>query len=241
MNELGDQNIATEFLVHLGNFVETNNCQTDSYANFRSLLRTSKIDVPVFMLPGAQDLEEECLDPTLAGSVGPLQYWGDFFRDLDSFWPNSFTHVERGSRSSENLSAAFSIYHNEVLFIGLDLLWKEGWSQNDYADHLDQNLNWVRNQLLHPIVLERQLRSLVFYGNTGISEANRPFFQNLVVEIEAADDVPALYLHEGEAVKADFPVGNDLLFITVESGYMPFMIVIVNTDGGEFAFQFVLQ
>ena len=34
--------------------------------------------------------------------------------------------MERGSKSSENLSAAFSIYHNEILFIGQNILREDG-------------------------------------------------------------------------------------------------------------------
>ena len=39
-----------------------------------------------------------------------------------------------------------------------------------------------------------------------------------------------------------FPVGNDLLFVSVERGDASFLTVAVNTeDDAEFAFQFMIQ
>lgn len=239
--ELSDQPKEADFLVHLGNFVEPDQCQSSTFADFRSFLRTSNLNIPIFMLPGVQDLQIECVDETLT-NISPLQYWNEFFHDINTLWNNDkFTFVERGSKSSENLSAAFSIYHNEILFIGLNILREGGWSDDEYQNHLNLNLNWVQNQARSPRVQGRRIRSWVFYGNDAFHEGNENFFNGLVEEIEALGDMPALYLFESDGVDSDFPVGNDLLFVSVERSNAPFMTVAVKTDGGQFAFQFILQ
>lgn len=239
--ELSDQPKEADFLVHLGNFVEPNQCQSSTYSDFRSFLRTSNLNIPVFLLPGIQDLQTECVDGALA-NITPLQYWNGFFHDINTLWDNNkFDFVERGSKSSENLSAAFSIYHNQILFIGLNILRENDWSDGEYQNHLNLNLNWIQNQARNPRVQGRGIRSWVFYGNDVFHEGNKSFFDGIVQEIEAFGDVPALYLFEGDGVDSDFPVGNDLLFVSVERASAPFMTVAVKTDGGQFAFQFILQ
>ena len=149
--------------------------------------------------------------------------------------------MERGSKSFENISAAFSIYHNEILFIGLNILKEDGWSDDEYQNHLNLNLNWIRNQERNPRVEGRGIRSWVFYGNDVFHEGNESFFNGIVQEIEALGDMPAVYLFEGDGVDSDFPVGNDLLFVFLERAGAPFGTVAVKTVSGPFAFQFILQ
>ena len=75
-------------------------------------------------------------------NITSLQYWNDFFDDINTLWDNDkFAFVERGSKSFENISTAFSIYHNEILFIGLNILKEDGWSDDEYQNHLNLNLN----------------------------------------------------------------------------------------------------
>jgi len=116
------------------------------------------------------------------------------------------------------------------------------WTDDDYQQHLDGVLRWMEGQTRHPILSHQGIHAWVIFGNVPFQTSLQPFFQSLVNLIEQLGDAPAVYLWEGERVDSAFPVGNDLLFVSVERGDAPFLTVAVNTeDDAEFAFQFMIQ
>ena len=235
--------------MHLGNFISKDvNCTSDSFSDFHDVLMKSKIDVPIFLLPGEHEINADCLptdadadaDKNSISNTEPLDHWQDIFSDLPDNFFHSFTFIEHPTSPSASPPAVFSMFHNGVLFIGLNLLRLDGWSDSEYSNLLTQNRDWIQIQMQHPKVQTIGLRSVVLFGTSEYNNDNASFFKDVAFDVDSAR-VPALYLYDSNRVESHFPVGDNMRFVGIEDGRVPFMNVVVKTDGGKFAFQFVLQ
>ena len=237
--ELMNQPDESQFIIHLGNFMnDDEKCNPTTYMKYRDILLSSKLAIPIFMIPGANDLDSSCVAASDSDTTDlkPIDSWESYFHEINTNWVNPFIYTQHSSTTH----ALFAIFQNDVLFIGLNLLREPRWGDARYITHLNMNLRWIQRQLKNKTVQERGLKSIAFFGNDRLSDDNKPFFENIVKEIDSMN-IPAIYIYENESIKSGYPIGNDLLFVGIETSYVPFMSVVIRTDEFKYAFQILMR
>jgi hypothetical protein len=170
----------SDFLVHLGDVVSGSKRKwpESQYEKVASILRKSKR--PTFVVLGDNewnDLE----DPTEG-----LEYWDRHFRNFEKHFPRNHS-IEKQSARTEN----FAFVSKGVLVIGLNLVGGKVHDRGEWQTRLQQNADWVQEQLLKHA---NDARAAVLLAQARPSPDHEAFFKPLA-EICRKWVKPVLYLH----------------------------------------------
>lgn len=179
-----DNNDGAAFLVHLGDLqkVRVDECSEYAYTSATEILRKSAL--PVFVLPGDNDIND-C--PTLEHGEA---MWREYYYKFDElYWEHDFEMARWGT-----LDESFAFLHNGILFIGLNIIggtptsWKE----------------WRTRHALHLRKVKAIMTShaedfsiAVLLGHATPSRFHEDFFlgQHGIAKFVEEMDKPFLHLH----------------------------------------------
>jgi hypothetical protein len=207
----------SEFLVHLGDILESDEeCTEPSYQLVADALQG--LVVPAFVILGDNEWTD-CPDPDRAFAL-----WEAYFLGFESGFCGA-PRVEAQAVRPEN----FAFTSKGVLFVGINLVGGEPYDEDEWETRLQQDVDWVGQQLAQKRPL---VRAAVVFGHAGPGEsAHDPFF-DAFGPLAGAFGKPVLYaMGDGHdwIVDKPFPQQN-VTRLQVERGTDPPVQVTVGLD-----------
>jgi hypothetical protein len=217
----------TNFLVHLGDFINFNDddCSENEFIKISN--QYSKSPIPVFFLPGNNEWVR-CSDPAKGGEL-----WKTYFIDYEKKW-NFPWQVKRQTIRPEN----FSFVYNRILYMGLNVF--GGTIQPfDVDERFSDNLNWAKDNVNQH---NDEIEVVFIFANAGPTPTNVPFFTELTVLVNdwvEMYDLRVVYMKQGNY---GFSVNDNALdtpffwMINTEAGTWPPTKSWIDTQTGHFEF-----
>jgi hypothetical protein len=209
---------ATEFVVHVGDIKAGGSpCVEPIYATVASHLRASA--TPVFIVPG----DNEWNDCSNVEPEEAWRLWTEHLLRMEQWWPHRFG-VYRQVERQEN----FAFVHNEVLFIGLNIVGGRLHDRDEWSRRFAQNLDWTR---LHLRRHKDDVHNAVVIAHATPTRHHDGFFVPFEREAERFAK-PMLYLHgDGHRWIHDHPFSaKNVLRVQVDQGRIAPPVKITVTD-----------
>jgi hypothetical protein len=204
------------FVIHVGD-IKTSvvPCSDALYKSVAGIL--AKSPLPLFIIPGDNEWND-CADPDAAWKL-----WEKHFLRFDQRWTHGFA-VARQEEREEN----FAFVHNEVLFVGLNLVGGKVHDAAEWKRRHAQNLDWTRHCLQ---THGPKVKCMVLFGHCLPAKNHDDYFDGLVEEARKFAK-PILYLHgDGHAWLHDRPfAAKNILRVQVEMGGVAPPIKVTVTD-----------
>ena len=210
-------------MIHLGdwNSPVATNCSAQSYADNEVLYNTSS--VPVLFVPGDNEYND-CPNPEAA-----LALWKSSLVDFEtsnSDWQLPFTV----SRHEPDYPENFAFLHENVLFIGINLVEgkihnEDEWAARQAADlaWIDSNVNENRNEFS---------RMVVFAHADPDIQSNEPFYTPFFDQVRDSYNFQVLLIHSNSGVESyEFVSLGNLDILVVEGSIWPPMKIELNETG----------
>lgn len=197
----------TDFLVHLGGFIEDDDCNELSHATLSSFLIQSS-EVPSILIPGKSDWYD-CQDPFKA-----LDLWKKYFVGFEQYWSHSFS-LQRQNGQEEN----FIFLHGDCLFIGMRLL-----SENSFE--IISTLEWVSSQLTS---YENQFEALFIFGDVGFKENYDSLVNVFYGNIEDSS-LPIIYLFQSTEDFSFDQNQNRVRFVKLTGSILPLQTIVIDNN-----------
>jgi len=179
------------FIIHLGDLLN-GTCDESKYANVAEIMKG--FAVPAYIVVGDNEYND------CANSVLALSEWRKYFANFEQNFCGA-PLTEHQSARPENL--AFT--QNGVLFVGLNLVGGAVHDQNEWNARLQEDANWVSQQLQAKV---SQVRAAVIFAHAGPegSTNNRVLFFSQFRSAAATFAKPVLFMQGNALVyKLDQP------------------------------------
>ena len=181
-----------EWLIHLGNWNNQNPEKCNEYAYNKTATEYSHSSVPVFFMPGKNEWNG-CPDFHASQAM-----WRDHFVGYEAkHWNPLPFAVHRQDGREEN----FAFTHKNTVYVGLNMVTGVASDAQEWGNRLEDNIQWVDENVILDKNWDAEL--VVIFGNSGMSEANLPFFSGLQSKIETwtelNPDLHVLYVKQGSA------------------------------------------
>ncbi len=216
-----------EWIVHLGDFSNSKNCDLSSYENVANTFKSSPI--PVYFLPGEKDWTE-CNNPNDA-----WRYWKN---NLSNYYRNGVgnSRVMRQNSRIEN----FSFRQGRVLNIGLNMVGGDIDDGDAWMDRLVQNFAWVSENVE---LYAEETELVTIFGNSAYNSGrNSAFFIPLLENIPKwVDRGVKLFLYVTEtdskwSINQNYLGNNNFILINIQGGIWPPMQITIDTVSEQMKF-----
>jgi hypothetical protein len=212
------------FAIHVGDIKRgAVPCEDSVYANVAAILAKSK--PPMFIIPGDNEWND-CPDPDAAWML-----WQKHFERFDERWEHSLD-VRRQPERTEN----FSFIHQQVLFVGLNLVGGRVHDADEWRLRHAENIAWLRENLqLHGT----DATHCIVFGHALLGRSHQDF-TGPFVQLARDFRKPFLYLHgDGHKWIHDQPWGvANMSRVQVDRGGIAQPVIVRVLDDARAPFQF---
>ncbi len=212
------------FLIHVGDIKPGKlPCDEAVYVKVSGMLGKSR--TPTFIIPGDNEWND-CFDPRTSWG-----YWQTYFRRFDEKWKHELP-VSRQPERDEN----FSLMHDGVLFLGLNLVGGRVHDRAEWKVRHAQCLAWTKaNVEQHG----DDARAIVIFGHAMPRPDHDDYFDGLNT-LATELDKPFLYLHgDGHRWVHDRPFkAKNILRVEVDQGGIapPVKVTVIHNPTEPFVF-----
>jgi len=212
------------FAIHVGDIKRgAVPCEEPVYATVAGILAKSKL--PMFIIPGDNEWND-CPDAEAAWKL-----WVKHFDQFERRWEHDFS-VSRQPERSEN----FAFLHENVLFVGLNLVGGRVHDADEWRRRHADNIIWLRDQLRQHGAVSTHC---VVFGHALLGRSHQDF-TGPFVQLAREFQKPFLYLHgDGHQWIHDQPWGVPNLWrVQVDRGGIAQPVIVHIRDDPEKPFHF---
>ncbi|MCA9076469.1 MAG: hypothetical protein KDA93_15695 [Planctomycetaceae bacterium] len=212
------------FVVHVGDIKPGSvPCDEAVYIKVSGMLRKSR--TPTFIIPGDNEWND-CFDPRTSWG-----YWEKYFRRFDQNWHHQLP-VFRQLEREEN----FSLTHDGVLFIGLNLVGGRVHDPDEWKQRHAECLAWTKANLDR---FGDEVRAILIFGHALPRPDHDDYFDGLNT-LAAESGKPFLYLHgDGHRWVQDNPfAAKNIMRVEVDQGGIAPPVKVTVTHDAEQPFVF---
>lgn len=155
-----------EYLFHVGDLRSAQGspkCKEKEYQQIADILKQSA--APVFVIPGDNDWND------CPNHEEGFNFWKTQFVNFEENWSLPFT-VSRDSTHPEN----FYFIYKQVLYIGVNLVGRSIFSNDEWSDRLDYKYHWVKDLIIDHIMEGQEAASVVLVSHAFPTDDHDPFF-----------------------------------------------------------------
>lgn len=221
MEQMPTEGVA--FAVHVGDIKPGSwACDETIYEQVSEIMKGSK--VPLFALVGDNEWND-CKNPEEAWML-----WEKYFKRFEQNWSHNLA-VYHSMKRDENIS----FVHNNVLFIGLNLVGGTVY-KDEWKTRLKQNVKWVEKNLKR---FGKDVSSMVLMGHAQIN-GNHDDFMKPFNKLAKKFEKPILYIQgDGHRWIEDRPFeAKNILRVQVDQGGIAPPVLVSVTDDEEEPFVF---
>ena len=214
------------FMVHLGDWNSpfATNCDPDSYDVVDQTYSGSS--VPVYFVPGDNEYND-CPDPTAA-----LDLWYSTLLEYETkYWAPADFPV---SRQSPDYPENFAFLHENILFVGINLVGGTIHDANEWAARQAADLAWIDENF---DANRSQIDLLVLFAHADPDiQSSAPFYDPFAIRVRDDYNVPTILIHrnlgiESSGFEPNFQGIDGFIVLVVEGSIWPPMKIELNAAG----------